>query len=128
FDPIASMTYFSNRGTSGIDGSTSTAVGAALAKKDALHVLLTGDVSFFYDSNALWNNYNIPNLRIILINNGGGGIFNIIKGPRYAKQNAKYFEAQHSFNAASIAKAFNVEYFSASSETEAIDCMETFYS
>ncbi|EPB65715.1 hypothetical protein ANCCEY_15219 [Ancylostoma ceylanicum] len=89
FDPIASMTYFSNRGTSGIDGSTSTAVGAALAKQDVLHVLLTGDVSFFYDSNALWNNYAIPNLRIILINNGGGGIFNIIKGPRGSRQNAR---------------------------------------
>lgn len=128
FDPIASMTYFSNRGTSGIDGSTSTAVGAALAKKDVLHVLLTGDVSFFYDSNALWNNYTIPNLRIILINNGGGGIFNIIKGPRESKQNATYFEAQHSFSAEYLAKAFNAEYFSASSETEALDCMEAFYS
>lgn len=128
FDPIASMTYFSNRGTSGIDGSTSTAVGAALAKKDVLHVLLTGDVSFFYDSNALWNNYTIPNLRIILVNNGGGGIFNIIKGPRDSKQNAAYFEAKHSFDAAHLAKAFNVDYFSASSEEEALDCMEAFYS
>ncbi len=127
FDPIASMTYFSNRGTSGIDGSTSTAVGAALAKKDVLHVLLTGDVSFFYDSNALWNNYNIPNLRIILVNNGGGGIFNIIKGPRDSKQNAAYFEAKHSFHAEHIAKAFNVDYFSASSEEEALGCMEAFY-
>lgn len=128
FDPIASMTYFSNRGTSGIDGSTSTAVGAALAKQDVLHVLLTGDVSFFYDSNALWNNYAIPNLRIILINNGGGGIFNIIKGPRGSRQNARYFEAQHSFNAEHLAKAFHVEYFSASNEEEALNCMNAFYS
>jgi 2-succinyl-5-enolpyruvyl-6-hydroxy-3-cyclohexene-1-carboxylate synthase len=128
FDPIATMTYFSNRGTSGIDGSTSTAVGAALANKDVLHVLLTGDVSFFYDSNALWNNYTIPNLRIIVLNNGGGGIFNIIKGPRESKQNSTYFEAQHSFSAEYLAKTFNVEYFSASNEIEALNCMEAFYS
>lgn len=127
FDPISSMVYFSNRGTSGIDGSTSTAVGAALAKKDTLHVLLTGDVSFFYDSNALWNNYNIPNLRIILINNGGGGIFNIIKGPRTSKQNPTYFEAKHTFNAAYLAKAYGVEYYAASTEEEILDCMEEFY-
>lgn len=128
FDPISSMTYFSNRGTSGIDGSTSTAVGAAIAKKDVLHVIITGDVSFFYDSNALWSNYKIPNLRIILINNGGGGIFNIIKGPRDSKQNATYFEAQHGFNAEHLAKAFNVEYFSASSEEELLQNMNDFYS
>lgn len=128
FDPISSMTYFSNRGTSGIDGSTSTAVGAALAKKDVLHVLFTGDVSFFYDSNALWNNYRIPNLRIILINNGGGGIFNIIKGPRDSKQNATYFEAKHSFSAAHLAQAFDVEYFSASTENQLLNCMNDFYS
>ncbi len=128
FDPIASMTYFSNRGTSGIDGSTSTAVGAALAKKDVLHVLLTGDVSFFYDSNALWNNYSIPNLRIILLNNGGGGIFNIIKGPRDSKQNEQYFEAKHHFNAEHIAKAFNVDYYSANNEENLLNLMNDFYS
>jgi 2-succinyl-5-enolpyruvyl-6-hydroxy-3-cyclohexene-1-carboxylate synthase len=128
FEPIQSMTYLSNRGTSGIDGSTSTAVGSALAKNDVLHVLITGDVSFFYDSNALWNNYAIPNLRIILVNNGGGGIFNIIKGPRDSKQNATYFEAKHDFQAKQLAAAFNAEYMSANNEEEAISCMDNFYS
>lgn len=128
FNPIPSMTYFSNRGTSGIDGSTSTAVGAALAKKDVMHVLLTGDVSFFYDSNALWNNYNIPNLRIIILNNGGGGIFNIIKGPRDAKQNVRYFDAKHSFKAELLVKGFGLTYFSASNEEELLNAMDEFYS
>lgn len=127
FDPIASMTYFSNRGTSGIDGCTSTAIGSALAKPDIMHVLLTGDVSFFYDSNALWNNYNIPNLRIILVNNGGGGIFNIIKGPRNSKQNSGYFEAKHSFNASHLAQTYGVDYFEAKSENELLDQMHDFY-
>lgn len=128
FDPIASMTYFSNRGTSGIDGSTSTAVGAALANPSVLHVIITGDVSFFYDSNALWNNYTIPNLRIILLNNGGGGIFNFIKGPRSSKQNATYFDARHSFTAEHIAQAFNVDYFSVNNERDLIGKMGEFYS
>jgi len=128
FDPINSMRYFSNRGTSGIDGSVSCAVGAALAKPDILHVLLVGDTSFLYDSNALWNNYQIPNLRIIVINNGGGGIFNILTGPRNSPQNARYFEAKHSFSAQYIAKAFHVNYYSATNEQEALSCMGQFYS
>src|SRR5690606_34455938 len=99
FDPVSTIRYFSNRGTSGIDGSVSTAVGAAMAHPEAMHVLITGDVSFFYDSNALWNNYAIPNLRIFLINNGGGGIFNVIPGPRSSKQNKAYFEARHEHSA-----------------------------
>lgn len=128
FDPVASIHYFSNRGTSGIDGSVSTAVGAALGNKDHLHVLITGDVSFFYDSNALWNNYKIPNLRIFLINNGGGGIFNIIPGPRSSKQNKDYFEAQHQHSAEHLCKAFNVEYFHATDLSGIETQLENFYS
>ncbi len=127
FDPISSIHYYSNRGTSGIDGSTSTAVGAALAKKDEYHVLITGDISFFYDSNALWNNYKLPNLRIFLINNGGGGIFNIIKGPRTSKQNSSYFEAKHQFNAEDLCAGFKVDYFKASSIDEIERQLEEFY-
>ena len=67
---------FCNRGTSGIDGSTSTAIGAAVAIKKQV-TFVTGDLSFFYDSNALWNNYIPKNFRIIVINNEGGGIFRI---------------------------------------------------
>jgi len=127
FDPIATMNYFSNRGTSGIDGSTSTAVGAALANPHKLNVILTGDISFFYDSNALWNNYKIPNLRIVIINNGGGGIFNIIKGPRSSKQNKQYFEAQHAFKAEFIARAFGAAYFKAENLEQIHTSMEEFY-
>lgn len=128
FDPIASINYYSNRGTSGIDGSTSTAVGAALAKQEEYHVLITGDVSFFYDSNALWNNYKLPNLRIFLVNNGGGGIFNIIKGPRTSKQNGNYFEAKHKFDAKDICAGFKVDYFKANKLNEIENQLEKFYS
>ncbi|MBP7261283.1 MAG: 2-succinyl-5-enolpyruvyl-6-hydroxy-3-cyclohexene-1-carboxylate synthase, partial [Bacteroidia bacterium] len=77
----ADYTFYSNRGTSGIDGSTSTAVGAALAT-DVPVVLLTGDLSFFYDEHAFWNDFVPPNLTVVVINNNGGGIFRLIDGPK----------------------------------------------
>ncbi len=109
FDPISSIRYYANRGTSGIDGSTSTACGAALAG-NGCHVLITGDVSFFYDSNALWSASLPPNLRIFLINNSGGGIFRIIEGPNCSPQLEKYFEAKHTTKAEFICRAHGVEY------------------
>ena len=110
FDPIPGIDFYGNRGTSGIDGSTSTAVGASVANQDKLHVLITGDVSFFYDSNALWNNYLGKNLRVILINNSGGGIFRIIPGPSTSPQRDTFFEATHETNAEGLCKSFNVNY------------------
>jgi 2-succinyl-5-enolpyruvyl-6-hydroxy-3-cyclohexene-1-carboxylate synthase len=69
-----------NRGTSGIDGTVSTAVGAALASA-RLTTLIVGDLGFFYDRNGLWQPTLPPGLRIVLLNNHGGGIFGIIDGP-----------------------------------------------
>lgn len=128
FDPIHSINYWSNRGTSGIDGSSSTAVGAAASNLEQLHVLLTGDVSFFYDSNAWWNTYLNGNLRIILVNNGGGGIFRIIDGANASAQTSAFFEAQHSQTAQEIAKAFDIQYASVHNEEELDKEMTTFYS
>jgi 2-succinyl-5-enolpyruvyl-6-hydroxy-3-cyclohexene-1-carboxylate synthase len=70
----------SNRGSSGIDGSLSTAVGAALAGA-RLTTLICGDLAFFYDRNGLWHRHVPPNLRVVILNNGGGGIFKLIDGP-----------------------------------------------
>src|SRR5690554_4558876 len=81
FTPINTIKYWCNRGTSGIDGSASTAAGASLISKDKCHTLIIGDLSFFYDSNAFLNQLKLSNLRVFLINNGGGDIFNIIPGP-----------------------------------------------
>ena len=127
FDPIASINYWSNRGTSGIDGSTSTACGAASVNKSDWNTLITGDISFFYDSNALWNNHLTSNLRIFMINNGGGGIFKIIPGPDATNQLDKYFVAEQSFSAEYICKAFNIEYFKSSSIDEIESQMESFF-
>lgn len=116
FDPIKDAQYYCNRGTSGIDGSTSTAFGVSFATSDKLNVLLTGDISFFYDSNAFWTKYLGGNIRVILINNSGGGIFRIIDGPSSTNQLEKYFEATHDQSAEHICQAFNVKYLSASDE------------
>ncbi|MCJ8291537.1 MAG: 2-succinyl-5-enolpyruvyl-6-hydroxy-3-cyclohexene-1-carboxylic-acid synthase [Crocinitomicaceae bacterium] len=127
YDPIPSLRYFANRGTSGIDGSTSTACGVALSSPTVCNVLLTGDVSFFYDSNAFWNNQLPSNLRVFLINNGGGGIFRIIPGPRESDQLERYFEAQHDRKAEFICKAHDVNYMSASSLSEIESQMADFF-
>ncbi|MES2800116.1 MAG: 2-succinyl-5-enolpyruvyl-6-hydroxy-3-cyclohexene-1-carboxylic-acid synthase [Bacteroidota bacterium] len=127
FDPIPTIQYRSNRGTSGIDGSTSTAAGAAFVSKDQLNVLITGDISFFYDSNALWNHYLGNNFRIILINNGGGGIFRFIPGPLESKQSAEFFEAQHQFEAKEICAAFDVNYLKVEDLESLEQCMADFY-
>ncbi len=76
------LEYYSNRGTSGIDGSVSSAVGAAMVSS-APHLLLVGDLSFVYDSNALWNKDFPENLKIVVVNDGGGGIFRLLEGPEH---------------------------------------------
>ena len=119
FDPSSSLTYMSNRGVSGIDGSTSTAIGYSTVNEER-NYLITGDVSFFYDSNAFWNdNKRISNLKIILINNGGGGIFRYIPGPDTTNQLESVFESHHQLTARPICELYNLEYFMIDNSQEA---------
>jgi 2-succinyl-5-enolpyruvyl-6-hydroxy-3-cyclohexene-1-carboxylate synthase len=104
--------YFSNRGISGIDGQVSTAAGTAFVS-DKLNVLITGDLGFFYDSNGLMNKYLKPDFKIIVVNNGGGGIFRFIDGPSTTEHLEEFFEAHHNWKAEQIAEAFGVKYFKA---------------
>jgi len=116
FEIDPGITVFCNRGTSGIDGSTSTAIGAAVgSEKDT--VLITGDIGFLYDSNALWNQYIPKNFKIILINNGGGGIFRILPGHEENKIFNTFFETSHCLTAEHLAKMYGFEYYTASSES-----------
>lgn len=111
FDVNDSLKVFCNRGTSGIDGSTSTAIGAAVAYENQT-VFITGDLSFFYDSNALWNDFIPNNFRIIVINNNGGGIFRFIPGPKSTNA-LSYFETPHQLTAEHICKMHQLNYHSA---------------
>lgn len=99
----------SNRGTSGIDGTISTAVGASLAT-DKITTIITGDLGFFYDNNALWNNFLPQNLRIILLNNHGGNIFRILDGSSKLPELEEYFETKNNLNAKNLANSHNIEY------------------
>lgn len=108
-----SIEVFCNRGTSGIDGSTSTAIGAAVGSGKQ-NVFITGDISFLYDSNALWNSYIPQNFKIILINNGGGGIFRILPGHEEKPVFNTYFETSHHLTAEYLAKMYQLNYFTAS--------------
>jgi 2-succinyl-5-enolpyruvyl-6-hydroxy-3-cyclohexene-1-carboxylate synthase len=116
FDIDKTIEVFCNRGTSGIDGSTSTAIGAAVGSKKQT-VLITGDVGFLYDSNALWNNYIPNNFKIILINNGGGGIFRILPGHEETETFNTYFETSHCLTAEHLAKMYQFDYSVASDMT-----------
>lgn len=100
---------FANRGTSGIDGSSSTAVGHCLGS-DKLNVLITGDLAFFYDRNAFWHNYDMKNLRIVLLNNHAGGIFRIINGPKKLPELEEYFETKQTLNGKLTAEEFGFDY------------------
>lgn len=117
---------FCNRGTSGIDGSTSTAVGAA-RHTEKIVVLFTGDIAFFYDRNALWQ-YPIPaNLRIVLLNNQGGNIFRMIEGPAQQPELATYFETYQPLNAKRTAQDAEMNYFAAHNEAELQTALSTFF-
>ena len=108
---------YCNRGTSGIDGSTSTAIGAAVAS-GAPTVFVTGDLSFFYDSNALWNKYIPKNFRIILLNNEGGGIFRILPGDTSDPNFEYFFETPHKLTAEHLCKMYGITYYQANNYSD----------
>ncbi len=117
---------YSNRGTSGIDGCTSTVVGHALGS-DALHTLITGDVAFFYDRNAFWNNYLPPNLRVIVLNNHGGAIFGMIDGPGTVPESDEYFITRQPLSAKHLAAEFNLSYKSISNTDDIASLLDEFF-
>jgi 2-succinyl-5-enolpyruvyl-6-hydroxy-3-cyclohexene-1-carboxylate synthase len=126
FDHKSTIEVFCNRGTSGIDGCTSTSAGASLVNGKPT-ILVTGDISFFYDSNGLWNNYLPSSYRIILINNGGGNIFKIIPGPDKSGVVESVFETRHHLTAEHLAKMFGFDYEIVKSHEELENAIKTFY-
>lgn len=98
-----------NRGVNGIEGSVSAAVGYA-AVSDRLNFLLVGDLSFFYDMNALWNGHVRSNLRIVVLNNGGGAIFHALPGLDMAGDTRRFVTASHGASAAGWAESQGFTY------------------
>ena len=126
FELNPTLNVFCNRGTSGIDGSTSTAIGAALISNQPT-VFITGDLSFFYDTNALWNNYIPSNFRIIIINNRGGGIFRILPGNKDSENFSTFVETNHNLTAEPISNLYDLEYTSANTVEELELALDSFY-
>ncbi len=112
FEHQADRKFFGNRGTSGIDGCISTAAGYAAASGEPVSII-TGDIGFFYESNALWNKHIPPTFTILLINNGGGNIFRIIDGPSQYEELETFIETSHQTRAQGIAESFGAKYFRA---------------
>jgi 2-succinyl-5-enolpyruvyl-6-hydroxy-3-cyclohexene-1-carboxylate synthase len=127
FNQRSDILHYANRGTSGIDGSTATAIGHAL-NSDKNVSLVTGDIAYLYDSGAFWND-NLPNnLKIIVLNNGGGNIFRIIKGPENNADFERFQETKHALNLAGVAKTFGISYQVVTAEKEIEAGLENLFS
>lgn len=125
-EPFQTVELFANRGTSGIDGCTSTAVGAAWLTERPV-TLITGDMAFLYDRNGLWHNALPPNLRIVVLNNHGGGIFRLIDGPAAQPELAEFFETRQRQTAENTAKDFKLHYSHCQTREELLQLLPGFF-
>ena len=101
-----------NRGVNGIEGSLSTAAGFSVVTAGKVFCVI-GDLSFFYDQNALWNQNLRGNLRILLLNNGRGGIFNQLPGLEQSPARDRLVAAAHTASAEGICRQNSVVYLKA---------------
>lgn len=120
------LSYYSNRGTSGIDGCVSSAAGAAMVS-DRQHLLLLGDLGFVYDSNALWNKDWPSNLRVVVLNDGGGGIFRLLDGPSKMAFYEEFAVTHHPVSLELLGQAFGRRVRRAGSAEEVRASMESFF-
>ena len=115
---------FGNRGTSGIDGSLSTAVGYAIANPNTTTVCILGDISFIYDAHGMWTTQFPPNLKIVVLNNKGGQIFNWIDGPSKEPKLMPFIETPQDYNLSKLCDFYKVEH--QSTENLTIDTLNNF--
>lgn len=111
---------YCNRGVNGIDGSLSTAAGFSCVTDEKV-LCVIGDLSFFYDQNALWNQNLRGNFRILLMNNGKGGIFNMLSGLEKSPARDKFVAAEHHTSAQGICEQNGIVYLRAEDMTEMQD-------
>lgn len=109
----------SNRGVAGIDGTVSTAIGAALAHErqnpDARTIALIGDLTFVHDSSGLLIGPTEPRpqqLTIVVSNDNGGGIFELLEqgDPRFADVSSRIFGTPHDVDIAALCHAYHVDF------------------
>ncbi|MGQ1891435.1 2-succinyl-5-enolpyruvyl-6-hydroxy-3-cyclohexene-1-carboxylic-acid synthase [Thermophagus sp. OGC60D27] len=120
------QTFRANRGTSGIDGCVSTAAGAAYGGEQPV-TLIIGDLAFLYDSNGLWHKYLPSTFRVIVINNGGGGIFRYIPGPSKTDELESFFEVRENHQCRGIAETFGLQYYKAEDSEQLDEILKHFW-
>ena len=108
---------YCNRGVNGIEGSLSTAAGFSCVTDEKVFCVI-GDLSFFYDQNALWNQNLRGNLRILLLNNGKGGIFDMLPGLEKSPARDKFVAAEHHATAEGICQQNDIYYQQATTTEE----------
>jgi 2-succinyl-5-enolpyruvyl-6-hydroxy-3-cyclohexene-1-carboxylate synthase len=124
----ADISVFGNRGTSGIEGSVSTAIGAALINPEETVVLICGDLSLLYDRNAFWQNELPLNLKIVLLNNFGGRIFEWIDGPSSQPDYLEFFTTPHNRNIEFLTAEFRIPHYICKSANEMTEKLVSFLS
>ena len=118
---------YCNRGVNGIEGCLSTAVGMSLDSSANVFCVI-GDLAFFYDQNALWNNHLKGNMHILLLNNSGGGIFNMLPNISETASYETFVKAHHNANAQGICQQNNVDYMAVHNEEELKSLLPQFVS
>lgn len=117
FDVHETVEVYGNRGAHGIDGSMSAFIGQAQAS-DTLSFLIIGDLSFFYDMNALWNQYACKNIRILVCNNSGGAIFHTYPNKKNVPTLDEHIAAEHHTSVREWTVARGFKYISATNKEE----------
>lgn len=132
FDGMNYSACYCNRGVSGIDGSTSTAIGTTIGIADiipdATSILITGDMSFSYDIGALATQFIPDNFKIIVLNNSGGGIFRFIPSTARLPQLEQYFAVNPGIKIDKLAEAYDFTHFIANSQEQLEDVIDRFLS
>lgn len=119
-------TILCNRGINGIEGSLSTAAGYAKVFSHEEVYIIIGDLSFFYDQNALWANPLPRNLHILLFNDGHGSIFNTLPLPKDSQTSRNAITGAHSLHAKHLASLYGIRYMSGQENLkDFIDSKET---
>jgi 2-succinyl-5-enolpyruvyl-6-hydroxy-3-cyclohexene-1-carboxylate synthase len=124
FNQRADIKYNSNRGVSGIEGCTSTALGAHHVTNNS--ILISGDISFFYDSNAFWNRHVPNDFKLIVINNGEGNIFKILPHPKKDKVSLPFFTTPHKTSIKKFCDLYGVRHFVAKNQNKLESVFENF--
>jgi len=125
FKPAEGVEVYCNRGTNGIDGSMSSFIGQAHVSSKPAYLLI-GDLSFFYDMNALWNQYIGNNLHIVVLNNSGGAIFYNYPGEKNVPTLGQHIAAEHETSIKAWAQSRGFKYFAVTGKEETETAMSEF--